>query len=397
MKPAQTPRLTQKLSLLAVPFLLALSSNVTLAKTPTSPLESVLGRFLVHETEAGSRVIRPLLENPSAKVEIERRIQRIEESLLEARRSRYGKNSKQGKAITEISADERTILNEVAQREFALQSEHLPESGSGEIHFVEKTKDGSLSGTQEEFLTRQVPEGEIAVTETPAENAPLEIQARGKRNLVEWYKESQACIARRPKHQNKTIEVRNLLQQMGISATMTTLGTFARAGYAHIDLRNFALDMIMSLLSTGVSMSWMKASDLMEVRWVKVYSWGYGKTMLDAAIYRYSPVAHSQGISADEAAQRRFEFNMAWTTQTSWTSPLIYTILNGTECMISEEHGFQVGNNFGKRMFWGKMAMGLTNSLIYFQLRENLIEISPLPVQERTNDSVAQLERAGAF
>ena len=162
------------------------------------------------------------------------------------------------------------------------------------------------------------------------------------------------------------------MQQLGISAAVTTIGSFARTGYAQIDMGSFALDLMMSMISTGVSMQWMRANDFFEVRWVKVHTWGYGKSMLDAVLYRYSPMTQANaGDAIEEATRRRFEFNMAWTTETTWTSPVVFTILNGTECMLGEQYGIEAGNAFGKRMFWGKLAAGLGNSIIYFHLRKD--------------------------
>lgn len=366
---------------IALTFALAsvpvLSSKSWAGPLPGSALESPIGRFLLGETAAGAELMARLLgheangssfdelmtrlqepELQSVRSELETKIETLREQFHEAQVQRNG-----GEEVAEsdsFSAEERTVLRQVAAQELKVDAGwHTPDPHPGEIDFA-----------GEEAAST----GEINAPETDGEKAPEAIQERARRGMKEWYKDSRTCIANRPTHKNRSIEIRNLIQQLSISAGLTTVGTFARAGFSHVDIPSFGVDLLVGLVSQGVGMTWMRNRDTFQVRWLKVFSWGNIRARLDAAFYRIDPWTDTHGVPMEEAVETRRNYNYEWSAATSWISPLMFTILNGMECLAEEDNGAAAAKRFANRAFLIKTGVSVGTSVAYFQFRSNVVQ-----------------------
>lgn len=361
--------------LLLLAISLATPGTSSAALLPVSALESPVGRFLLGETATGLELMSTVLgrsassadvdafaatlraANPDSLAKLEARLAQLRADLHEAQIQRSG-----GRDLAEsdsFSADERAILREVADRE--LQTADVlraPDPHPGEIDFV----GGASPGAEPAPLAS---DPIVDLKEESLEKAPAEVQERAKRSFKEWYKDASECRMNRPSGASRSMDIRNTMEQMAITAGVTTVGTVAHGGFSRVFTGHFGVDLMTSLISTGVSMMWMSNRDSLEVRWLKVFSWGHLRSNLDAAIYRINPWTDTQGIPMDQAVAERKDFNYTWNAYTSWTNPLMFMIFNGEECLLEKEKGAAAAARFAKGAFVFKTGVSLGTSIAY--------------------------------
>jgi hypothetical protein len=363
------------------------------APLPGSALESVVGRYLLGETSEGLDLMTWMLGHDAQPSDVDEFLNRYrdaktpEASQLEARiadiradlhRAQVQRAGGQEVAETDsFTAEERYALREAAARELKIDERwRSADPHPGEIEFTLGDRPAGLQASREEFLAPNDEEA-IQVPETPGEKAPEEIKARAKRGMREWYDDSQACLQNRPASASASAEWKYLAQQWAISAGTTAAGYVFTTGLTRVQLPSFGMDMLMSLISQGVGMKWMGSADTFQVRWLKTFAWAHGKTVLDAEVYRYNPWTDTGGVPMDQAVTSRRDFNYAWNASTSWISPVMYTVLNGIDCLLDQEAaGGAAGavakaSRFKKGAFVFRSGVSVGSSVLYYKIWKN--------------------------
>lgn len=323
-------------------------------------MSRVLGRGASH-TDIEEFLARLRGSSPDTLNELEARIARVRENLNRAQVARNG-----GREIVEsdsFSSEERMLLREVATREIRPEASlRSPDPRPGEIDFIGSEQDTA-----------------IQLQEEPGENAPAEAKERARRGFKEWFDDAQSCRESRPDDANRSLELRNTLEQMAITTGVTTVGTIAHVGISKIQWNHFGLDLMTSLISTGVSMSWMHNSDTLLVRWLKIFTWGHLRSDMDAEIYRISPWTDTRGVPMEEAVTERRDFNYSWNAKSSWVNPLMFGLLNGTECMLEREKGAAAAARFARGAFVFKTGVSVATSILYQRQRGNSVRAERTP------------------
>lgn len=360
------------------------------APLPGAALESSVGRYLLGETTQGLELMTWMMgrETSASDVEeflnryqgsktpelsqLESRIAEIRADLHRAQVQRAGGND-----VAEsdsFTSEERFALREAAARELKIDARwRTADPHPGEIDFTLHPPEGGLEASRSEFLAPNE-ENAIAIEETPGEKAPEEIQERAKRGMREWYDDSQACLQNRPATASGTAEWKYLAQQWAISAATTATGYFFTTGLTRVQLPSFGMDLMISLISQSVGVKWMRSQDSFQVRWLKSFAWAHGKTVLDAEVYRYSPWTDTHGVPMDQAVTTRREFNYTWSAASSWVSPVMYTVLNGIDCLLDEQAaGGAAGavaraSRFKKGAFVFRTGVSAGSSILYYKL-----------------------------
>lgn len=347
-------------------------------------LERTVGRFLLGETPRGLSLMSETLGRaatagdvdeflitarrhaPEALAGLESRASRIERELQEIKAARR-ESVRPGNspAVAMLSADERAILREISHSEVHL----VPNGGQ------------SLRTSEKQFLNGGLrEEPALRIAETPAEQAPASIQARAKRGLREWRDDAQLCLNTMPTQSASSLQFRNIAEALAITTGVTTVGTVAQVGVAHIgdiDGGQFGIDLGMSLLSTLVAMKWVKHNDGFEVRWLKASTQSVARTPIDAELYRISPWTNTHGVPMEDAISERTHFNMTWTAKTSWISPLVGTILNGAECLVGQSGTASAVKNaqwLARGGFVIKTGVSAGNSIFYYKVRASSLK-----------------------
>jgi hypothetical protein len=376
----------------------AFPSKIQAAPLSGDAIESIVGRTLLKERGLLARILgRPAMSTSSVdeawaklrraewaseRAELDRKAAQAREALIEARAKRYG--GRRSEDLSDLSPEEELFLRKYAEIHLNVSPKwRSPDPAAGEVEFVSESGAGSKS----RFLQSARADSEIAMAEEEGSRAPkaFEDEAKGglekwADDLRDWSARSRSCMQNRDRDSARKAYFSNFLQQEAISASVTTVGTLARTGIAKWDWRAFSVDLMMSFISTGVSMGLMNDRDTMMVRWLKVFGWGFGRTYVDAYIYQITPWTDTHGVPMEEAVRERKEFNMAWNAKTSWTSPLMFRILNGIECLAELETAG--GTNAAavarlaklkKTQFAIKMGVSITNSIIYYRARSNAV------------------------
>jgi hypothetical protein len=111
----------------------------------------------------------------------------------------------------------------------------------------------------------------------------------------------------------------------------------------------------------------LKNSDSFLVRWNKTAQFGLGRAQVDAGYYYITPwktVPH--GYSEEEATRERLGLNVAWNLGTSLTSPTVFTLTSGVECLY---RGTRWESLVGAGTFLFRTAVSTTNAVIYYEVR----------------------------
>lgn len=370
---------------------LALSAAAFAAPMSGAAIESSVARFILGETAEGVEMMGRFLGRRASSADVDEflrgireagpgyshvrqdlefRIGRMREGLQRARIARNG-----GRKLSEssrLAPEEQLVLREAAKQEFSLNEvASTGEAQPGKIRFAESERAG-LEADREEFLN-PLAEGDEAlrIKAEPLEKAPEFVQRETRRGLKEWASDAQACLENRPAQIAKAAEKRDLLQQLSITAAVNTGAYLFTTGVSHFDPGSFSVDMLISMLSTTVSMSWMKSADSFRVRWLKVYSWGRLRTRLDAELYQVIPWTNTHGVPMADAVREREEFNRSWSAQTSIINPIMFTVLSGAECLIGERSGVGAAKSFARGAFAVKFGVGVGMSFLYYKVRAN--------------------------
>jgi hypothetical protein len=382
---------------------LVLSASALAAPLPGAAIESPVARFLFAETNEGIEMMGRYLGRAASasdvdeflrgireagpayahvRQDLEIQIGRLREELQRARVARNG-----GRKTTEsdqFTTEEQLVLREAAKHEFSLSGDALPpDPRAGNIRFAESERLG-LEASREDLLNPKAiieDEGVLRIKAEPLDEAPVAIREEARKGFKDWASDAQTCLENRPDKVTKAKDKRDLLQQLAINAGVNTGAYLLTSGISHFDVGSFSVDMLISMLSTSVSMSWMSSADSFRVRWLKVYSWGRIRTRLDAEIYQVLPWTNTHGAPMTEAAREREQFNRSWSVQTSIINPVMFTILNGAECMIEQSAGAKSGakagaaaaRKFAKRAAIVKFGVGAGMSYLYYNVRSNYL------------------------
>jgi hypothetical protein len=305
---------------------------------------------------------------------IQAQSRRITESLREARKARAGEKADVDSVA--LSAEESAIVRLAVQE--VSWSEQVLSKAPGGLKSQRIVTRNRLDLGREEFMAAKAAANDnfIPIKATPGESAPPAIGRAARRSFVEWARESEACRARQPEALSSKLDRRDLMQQMGITAGVNTGAYLVTVGLGQFDPGTYAVDMSLSLFFTWAGMKVMKNTDSLVFRSFKVYGMGHGRNRLDMELYEFLPTVlpnwlYEHGAPTQQDAANRLAFNYEWTNKTFMLSPILFSILNGHECLLRESAAAGKAAKFAKGAFGVKLAVGAGMSLLYYKVRES--------------------------
>jgi hypothetical protein len=133
--------------------------------------------------------------------------------------------------------------------------------------------------------------------------------------------------------------------------------------------------MLMTLYSSAIGGAILKSSDTFLVRWNKTAMFGAHRAQIDTAYYYITPwKSVPPGYHLDSASLERLKFNTIWNLGTSLTSPTVFTLTSGVECLA---RGTKWESLVGAGTFLFRTAVSATNAVIYYEARGKFIGQHP--------------------